>query len=93
MQDKRHLEYKVTLHPKTKKIVKKELTDRGHVMISEKDAKTNNDQMIFTFLYYELESSEKAKSQMNKTELQAVLTKKEISFDESMTKKQLIELI
>ncbi|GAF77006.1 unnamed protein product [marine sediment metagenome] len=36
------------------KIDKKEPTARGHVMISDRDADTNNRQTRFNFLHYEL---------------------------------------
>jgi len=36
------------------KIDKKEPTERGHVMISERDADMNNRQTRFNFLHYEL---------------------------------------
>ena len=46
-------------------IDRKELTERGHVMISDRDADTNNRQTRFNNLYYELakvEKSEKRKA-------------------------------
>ena len=64
MQDKKHLEYKVTEwdSPKKNRIVAKQLTKRGHVMISERDAKTNNLQTQATGLFYELAEKEEKKS-------------------------------
>ena len=41
-------------------ISKKELTERGHVMISERDAEINNLQTRFNGLYYELAEQKKA---------------------------------
>lgn len=57
MQDKKHLEYRVMEwdSPAKTKIIRKELTKRGSVMISERDARTNNYQTSATGLFYELE--------------------------------------
>ena len=57
MQDKKHLEWKVTefeIKNGEFKIIRKELTKRGSVMISERDCNTNNFQTRFTKLWYEL---------------------------------------
>jgi len=61
MQDKKYLEYRVTEwdSPAKKLIVSKQLTKRGSVMISERDAKTNNLQTQSTGLYYELAEEKK----------------------------------
>jgi len=64
MQDKKHLEYKViewdNPYKKTK-IIRKELTKRGFVMISERDAITNNLQTQATGLFYELAEKDETK--------------------------------
>lgn len=54
--DKKFNEFKVTgrIVNKVFKIDKKEPTERGHVMISDRDADTNNRQTRFNFLHYEL---------------------------------------
>ena len=54
--DKKFNEFKVTGSVKKSvfNITKKEPTERGHVMISERDADTNNRQTRFNFLHYEL---------------------------------------
>lgn len=64
MQDKKHLEYKVTEwdSPAKTKIIRKELTKRGSVMISERDARTNNLQTSATGLFYELAEEKKVKA-------------------------------
>jgi len=46
------------------KIDKKEPTERGHVMISERDADTNNRQTRFNFLHYELAKVEKSEKRI-----------------------------
>jgi len=48
------LEYKLTLD-RSRKIVKKELTERGHVMISDLDAAEMNLSSLDTKLFYEKE--------------------------------------
>jgi len=48
--------------PAKKRIVSKQLTKRGHVMISERDAKTNNLQTQATGLFYELAEKEEKKA-------------------------------
>ena len=64
MQDKKYLEYRVIEwdSPAKKSIVSKQLTKRGHVMISERDAKTNNLQTQATGLFYELAEKEEKKA-------------------------------
>jgi hypothetical protein len=54
--DKKYKEFKVTGRLVKGQFVidKKEATERGHVMISERDADTNNRQTRFNFLHYEL---------------------------------------
>lgn len=57
MMDKKYKEFKVRGHVDNKGnfiIDKKEPTERGHVMISDRDAQTNNAQTRFNYLYYEL---------------------------------------
>jgi hypothetical protein len=60
--DKRYNEFKVTGYVKNGvfKIDKKEPTERGYVMISERDADVNNRQTRFTFLHYELPKGRQA---------------------------------
>ena len=56
MQDKKHLEFKVTEWKFDKGefvILRKEPTQRGAVMITERDAMVNNAQTQFTKLWYE----------------------------------------
>ena len=67
MNDEKYNEFRVTLKYKFIRdrrvlvldkeglpvIDRKEPTSRGHVMISEKDAATNNAQTQFNFLHYE----------------------------------------
>jgi hypothetical protein len=62
MMDKKFNEFKVTgrVVKGEFKIEKKEPTKRGHVMISERDADTNNRQTRFNFLHYELAKVEKS---------------------------------
>ena len=54
--DKKYNEFKVTfkLEKGEVKILKKEPTARGHVMISERDAEINNLQTRYNGLHYEL---------------------------------------
>jgi len=57
MKSKKYNEFNVLAGKLVKgeyKIEKKELTDRGHVMITDRDAEINNAQSQFTKLYYEL---------------------------------------
>jgi len=58
-------------------IDRKEPTKRGHVMISEKDATTNNAQTRFNSLYYEL--AEEVKSEL-RTGLEKETKELNISF-------------
>jgi len=54
--DSKHLEFKVTEFAWEKgefKIIRKEPTKREFVMISDRDAQTNNFQTQFTKLHYE----------------------------------------
>jgi hypothetical protein len=69
LQDQKYLEYRVTLDKKGE-IIKKELTDRGHVVISERDAMFNNrpGKMNGTKLYYELAEKPKSKQEEKKGE-------------------------
>ena len=58
MQDKKYLEYKVTdwkIEKGEFKIIRKDPTKRGHVMISERDAEINNLQTRFNKFHYELD--------------------------------------
>lgn len=80
MQDKKHLEYKVTewdSQAKTK-IIRKELTKRGSVMISERDARTNNLQTSATGLFYELAEEKKESKNGGNPELRKVLEAKAV---------------
>lgn len=54
--DKKYNEFEVKGRLVNRKFVidKKELTERGHVMISEREAATNNNQTRFNGLHYEL---------------------------------------
>ena len=54
--DKKYNEFRVVGHLDKGKFIidRKELTERGHVMISESDCETNNLQTRFNNLYYEL---------------------------------------
>jgi len=64
--DKRHNEFKVTGKIVKGKFVidRKEKTERGHVVISERDADTNNRQTRFTKLYYELAEEPKSEERL-----------------------------
>jgi hypothetical protein len=64
--DKRFNEFTVTgrIVKGEFKIDKKEPTERGHVMISERDADTNNRQTRFNFLHYELAKVEKSEERI-----------------------------
>lgn len=70
MQDKKHLEWKVTeweMKNGEFKILRKELTKRGSVMISERDCNTNNFQTQFSKLWYELAPVEKLEAEETET--------------------------
>ena len=88
--DKKHLEYKVELDRKGK-ILNKKLTDRNHVMISERDAEVNNRQTRFTKLYYVL--AEKPLEKMTKKQLIDIATDKQLDVDDSMTKAQILAVL
>lgn len=72
MQDKKFLEFRVTKHEGD---IRKELTKRGFVMISERDAEVNNMLTKTTGLAYELAPVHKEGKiqldQMSETELEA----------------------
>jgi hypothetical protein len=57
MNDEKYNEFKVSGHidMRTKKFIidRKEPTERGHVMITARDADNNNAQTRFNFLHYE----------------------------------------
>lgn len=95
MQDKKHNEFKVTGQVVKGKfiIAKKELTERDHVMISEKEADTNNRQTRFNYLHYELAKAESDLSKMKKDELIAYANEKQIEIDATQNKAQIIETI
>lgn len=70
MQDKKHLEWKVTewkIENGQFVMLRKELTKRGYVMISERDCNTNNLQTQFTKLWYELAPVEKLEAEETET--------------------------
>lgn len=60
--DKKYNEFEVTGKLVNDKfvIIKKEPTERGHVMISDRDADTNNRQTRFNKFHYELAKVEKS---------------------------------
>lgn len=64
LQDKKYDEFRVVLNGG--KIVKKELTDRGHVMITDRDAEINNANVKFTKLFYELAEVPKSEKEDKK---------------------------
>ena len=62
---KKYNEFRVTGRVMNGKfrIDKKEQTERGHVMISDRDAEINNAQTRFNFLHYELAKTRTKKSE------------------------------
>jgi hypothetical protein len=71
MNDKRHKEFRV-LTLKNGKPDKKELTERGHVMITDRDREVNNGYVKSRRMWYELDEPVKKtgrpKKQETKTE-------------------------
>jgi hypothetical protein len=92
--DKRFNEFKVVGHidKQTKKFVitKKEPTERGHVMISERDADTNNRQTRFNFLHYEVAKVEKSAKRIA---LEAEANELEVKFRDNIGDAKLLEKI
>jgi hypothetical protein len=62
LKDEKYNEFRVSGRMVRGKFVidKKELTERGHVMITAKDAEINNLQTKFNFLHYEKAEVKKA---------------------------------
>jgi hypothetical protein len=90
--DKRFNEFKVTgrIVKGVFKIDKKEPTERGHVMISERDADTNNRQTRFNFLHYELAKVEKSAERIA---LETEAKELEVKFRDNIGDAKLIEKI
>lgn len=67
--DKKYNEFKVTFKIEKGEVVilKKELTERGHVMISERDAEINNLQTRYNGLHYELSEEQPEQPEVKKT--------------------------
>ena len=94
MQDKKYLEYRVVEwdSPAKKSIVSKQLTKRGSVMISERDAKTNNLQTQSTGLFYEL-AEEKKETSANREVLISKANELGIKFKDNIGDAKLLEKI
>jgi len=90
--DKRYNEFEVRGRLVKGKFIidKKEATDRGHVMISERDAETNNIQTRFNKLHYELAKVEKSDERIA---LETEANKLEIKFRDNIGDAKLLEKI
>jgi hypothetical protein len=94
---KKYNEFRVLYYDtKLNEVVKKELTDRGHVMISEYEATIMNADVNKTKLFYELHEEEpvvKPLEKMNKKELLAKAKEVGAEIDEEATKSVIAQLI
>jgi len=69
----------------------KSLTKRGEVSIHEHEARTNNENVLKTKLWYEIAEEAIDITKMNKIQLIEYARKEGIEIDETWTKKELIE--
>lgn len=93
LQDKKYLEYKVTWDDlEKKKIETKTLTKRGHVMISDRDAATNNLQTNATGLLYELAEVKKENPEVRSL-IEAKAKELNIEFKANLGDKKLLAKI
>ena len=90
--DKRYNEFKVTgrLVKGKFEITKKEATERGHVMISERDAEINNLQTRFNRFHYEL--AEEVKSD-ERLKMEAEADKLGVKYRDNIGDEKLLERI